>query len=484
MLYLTALLGLTSVSVPWHVQGNQIVDDSGKVVHIRGINICSLEWTDQGDHVLDSVHVALDEWHANTIRLPLCQDRWLGGTSNDSGQAYRALVKRVVEEVGKRGDHVLLDLHWSDCDVMGQNIGQHKLPDDISLQFWKSCAATFKNDPAVFFDLYNEPIDAPWDVWRNGRDITETVNGKQLSYHAVGMQQLLDAIRAAGAKNLVLAGGLGYASRFDGLDTHLLDDPDGNGVAYSDHFYPEWSLASNWEPFITDFAAHHPVVVGEFGSDPGSQPMDDPKRRVAQVLHILHRHDLNWIAWCMHPQASPCLIQDWSYKPTPYFGTLVKEALAGNWPEVPPQRTTSDDKVVYHDGLQNNWQTWGVGDFASTGATHSGTKSIKAELQSGQMVDLGSPPFNTTPYDAVSLWINGGDSGDQQLKITPQVGETAGTSVPLGALAKNAWLRVVIPFDRLGIVGIENLKGFQIRTVDGGPCAPFYIDDVTVLGRH
>ena len=31
----------------------------------------------------------------------------------------------------------------------------------------------------------------------------------------------------------------------------------------------------------------------------------------------------------MHPRAGPRLISDWKYTPTPGFGVLVKDALAG-----------------------------------------------------------------------------------------------------------------------------------------------------------
>jgi hypothetical protein len=212
--------------------------------------------------------------------------------------------------------------------------------------------------------------------------------------------------------------------------------------------------------------------------------MDDPARRVAQVLDIFHRHDLNWIAWCMHPSADPCVIADWNYTPTPYFGALVKGALEGNWPTVPSQRTSSEDKLVYHDSLQNNWQSWANGDFASSEVVHTGSKSIRADLKAGQSVMLGSPPFNSTPYRAVRLWLNGGASGGQSLQIAAQVGEKGLAPVRIPALAPNTWQQVEVSFEDLGIVGIENLKGFRISCAIGGDCPVFYIDDVTVIGRR
>jgi hypothetical protein len=129
----------------------------------------------------------------------------------------------------------VLDLHWSDCGEWGTNIAQHSMPDQNSVVFWKDCAAAYQNHPAVIFDLYNEPHDVTWDIWLNGGTITDRPNtrrgGPPRTFEAVGMQNLLDTVRATGAKNLVIAGGLDWAYDFSGiLDGRQLTDPGGNGV--------------------------------------------------------------------------------------------------------------------------------------------------------------------------------------------------------------------------------------------------------------
>jgi hypothetical protein len=215
------------------VSGITLTNVQDQKVWLRGIDVCSMEWTAAGDHVLQSINVATNGWHANIIRLPLSQDRWFGKTDDSSGSqedAYHTLVDQAVAEAALDRAYIILDLHWSDMGVWGQNIGQHSLPDENSLAFWKAVAARYANRPNVVFDLYNEPIKAPWDVWRNGGTLTETFQGKDYTYTAVGLQQLLDAIRAVGAKNVVLAGGLGYSSQLDMPDSDLLSDPHGNGV--------------------------------------------------------------------------------------------------------------------------------------------------------------------------------------------------------------------------------------------------------------
>ena len=77
-------------------------------------------------------------------------------------------------------------------------------PTQNSVEFWKSCASTYKNHPAVIFDLYNEPHDVTWDIWLKGGEVTEKASRRnpRKTFQAVGMQALLDTVRATGAKNV------------------------------------------------------------------------------------------------------------------------------------------------------------------------------------------------------------------------------------------------------------------------------------------
>src|SRR5262249_46283569 len=74
-----------------------------------------------------------------------------------------------------------------------------------------------------------------------------------------------------------------------------------------------------------------PVIVSEFG---GRNAKDEPW--VRQVLQALEDHQWDWTAWDMHPAASPCLIRDWKYTPTPFFGRWVKLALEDRLPRYTP----------------------------------------------------------------------------------------------------------------------------------------------------
>jgi endoglucanase len=311
------------------VEGNRLKTSQGTLVRLCGVNIASLEWTSKGEHVLTSLTVAITDWGSNIVRLPLSQDRWFGRVKeqNDGGAAYRRLVQELVQSAAARQCYVLLDLHWSDAGVWGRNIGQHWMPDDNSVDFWECVAPIYANHPAVLFDLYNEPHDVSWEVWRDGGAISEKsgkVSGEKLEYHTPGMQKLLDVCRSKGAKNVIVAGGLDWAYDLSGIAKgYALADPKGYGVVYATHIYP-WK--KNWDHNVAAMLDKYPVLVGEVGCQLGGKE-EDPKTWAPKVLDYIEKHQLHWTAWDLHPAAGPCLIQDWKYTPTPYWGAPVKKAL-------------------------------------------------------------------------------------------------------------------------------------------------------------
>ena len=323
-----------------HTEGNQIVDSSGHKVRLCGVNTACLEWSSDGEgHVLKTIDVAIHDWNANIIRVPLSQDRWFGQApeQKDNGRSYQALVKQVVNDCSDNGCYVLLDLHWNDCKQWGSNIGQHVMPDMNSTTFWRSCAREYRNNPAVLFDIYNEPHNTTWDIWLKGGSISETRGdgARQgrfvpIKYETPGMQALLNTIRSMGANNVVVCGGLDWAYDLSGfLKGYALKDPDGNGVIYACHAYNnKGETVDKWLTHLDAALPKIPVIMSEFGDQGRGAAANKPTPWIARVVKEMDKRHCNYIAWDLHPAAGPCLIKDWTYAPTPSFGTVVKESMS------------------------------------------------------------------------------------------------------------------------------------------------------------
>jgi hypothetical protein len=86
------------------------------------------------------------------------------------------------------------------------------MPDANAVTFWTDVATRYANHPAVLFNIFNEPYGVTWTVWRDGGDSNS-------GYQTPGMQALLNTVRATGAHNIVVCGGLDWAYDLSGVPT-------------------------------------------------------------------------------------------------------------------------------------------------------------------------------------------------------------------------------------------------------------------------
>lgn len=351
-------------SSPLHVSGNLLQDPAGNTVVLRGVNIISLEWrADGGDNIMGAVNMALNDWHANLLRLPVNEDFWFGHNeasalsgawvANDDGSAYRSLVDQVIATAKANNAYVMLDLHWSDMGVWGSQNGQHSMPDDHSTLFWQDAAARYANNSAVMFDPYNEPHfdgqnpdDAEFAIWKDGGMITENPNdfGFVGTYHSPGMQGLVNTIRATGANNIVAPEGLNWGADLSGVvNGHAISDPTGN-LMYEAHLY-YGNLQLPWvADAVENVGKSHPIYVGEWGSGGTTwQPSDQAAQENQAMIDYFNNHPAyNWTAWALTPDLNGDsnlynLVNTWDPNDvTTDYGAYVKAALAAA-PAQPPQ---------------------------------------------------------------------------------------------------------------------------------------------------
>ena len=316
-------------------KGNRLVDPQGREVWLQGLNAGGLETLPHDPQPIKSTLVGIEEWTANVVRLPVKEEFWFGTNPlvKDGGKAYRDYVDQCVMLAANRGAYLVLDLH------------RFRAPKPEHVAFWKDAAARYKNHPAVLFDLFNEPHGISWQVWRDGGFVGEKEGADESAFlseeekknnqgfESVGMQALLDAVRSTGARNIVVVAGLGWSFDLTGVTKgYELSDPSGNGIMYSWHVY-NWH--KGWEKHVLAAAARHPILVGEVGADVKkmeflpAEIQEDPYAWAPDMLGFIQKHRLNWTGWCFHPRATPVMISDWKYTPTPFWGIFAKDALAG-----------------------------------------------------------------------------------------------------------------------------------------------------------
>lgn len=303
---------------------NTIVGPDGRAFLVRGVDRPSLEWSPTGDHISAQDFQRMRAWGANTVRIALNQDYWLS-TACAYSAGYQGLVAQAVHWAEAAGLVVILDLHWSDegQDQSGGRIcavppGQQLMADPNSLTFWRQVAAAYQGDPRVWFELYNEPHDVPWQVWRDGGTVTDGKTHAQ--WTVVGMQQLYDAVRAVGARNIVVVGGLNWAYDLRGLPQYALK---GENLVYAVHPYDYGGKQPTDWPADVGFAAKTwPVVATEFGE------MDCQTHYVDAFLKYAAKTGIGWTAWAWYPGGCkfPAVIQNWQGDPS-VMGAPIQAAM-------------------------------------------------------------------------------------------------------------------------------------------------------------
>jgi endoglucanase len=321
------------------VSGNRLVDWEGDPVVLRGADTSGTEYACVSEHsIFDGTEeaspgsiAAMRTWGLDAARVELNESCWLGVQGVKpaySGEPYRQAIEQYVDELNAAGMYVIIDMHFSSKGASRKATGQVPMPDErYAPAFWSSVADAFREDPAVIFDLFNEPYpnrntDSPaaWTCVLKG-----SAGGtcKGFGYEAAGMQQLLDSVRATGASNVVILGGPQYAGDLDRWLEYEPVDPL-HQLAASIHIYwkdpsdPEYSpcySSSCWSDVLAPLAAQVPIVVGEFGE------LDCGDTLYAPFLDFADRYGISYLAWAWfvgNCAREPSLISSYSGTPTAY----------------------------------------------------------------------------------------------------------------------------------------------------------------------
>jgi len=292
-----------------HIVGNTIENSAGQAIQIRGVNRQSSEYACTqgwgfGHGPFDDANVqVIKSWGVDAVRVPLNEDCWLNINkptdvqyntySSYFGTPYQQFIEDYVKTLNQNGLIAILDLHFA---AAGSQLASYQIPmadQDHAPAFWDSVAKTFKTNSSVIFDLFNEPYpdndqntSAAWTCLRDGG----TCPG--VSYRAAGMQELVNTVRATGATNIMLIGGVAYAGELSQWLQYEPNDP-AHELAASWHSYDnsQCSSTSCWHTDIAPVAAKVPVIAGEIGEH------DCADSYVNQIMPWLDTHNGGYIAW-------------------------------------------------------------------------------------------------------------------------------------------------------------------------------------------
>lgn len=206
-----------------YTRGNQILDDKGNVVRMKGVSRTGLEYAYVDLDAMIPETIAYDirlmkKWGFNAIRFPLRDRFWL------TDGRYKEKIKDWVNQTLEQNMYVLMDLHTQQDHP---TLDPFMYRSETVLAFWIDVAKTYQDDHRIVFEIFNEPHGITPLVWWNGDD----------TYY--GYKEILTVVRQH-ANNICLIGGLDYAYQFNFIrrnDTLLREMQNVSNLALAVHPY-------------------------------------------------------------------------------------------------------------------------------------------------------------------------------------------------------------------------------------------------------
>jgi len=243
---------------------------------------------------------------ANVVRLCVLWERLQTRLGSDLNESEMKQIDAVIAEAHSKGIRVLLDIH-NYAAFEGSRIGSDKVSVHDFADLWRRIAARYRDDHSVIFGLMNEPVKLATETWSDAANAA------------------IEAIRTAGADNMIMVPGNGWSSARNWLSSSYgspnaavmlrTRDPRNNFV-YEVHQYFDPG-ASGTHPNCIDAASAtatiapftewarkngHKAFLGEFGAGADSNCLE-ALRRVLQFMQDNRDVWIGWTYWAAGPWA-------------------------------------------------------------------------------------------------------------------------------------------------------------------------------------
>jgi hypothetical protein len=225
------------------VQGNQLLDQSGNPVQLKGVSSMWLNWeTKPYGESLGALRWMRDNWNLSVVRAALGIEP--SGAYLENYKPRLAQVTQMIDNALALGVYVIVDWH-----VTGSAL---YLPE--ARAFFSEIARKYGDRPNVIYEPFNEPTRMSWSSLLK-------------PYH----EALVATIRSLDPDNLILLGTPQWSQLVDQAAT---DPVGGSNLLYTLHFYSCTHAASFRETGDTALAQGIALFVTEFGATAADGGLD------------------------------------------------------------------------------------------------------------------------------------------------------------------------------------------------------------------
>jgi endoglucanase len=320
----TACAPLVRAAEPGRIEidGNRLVWN-GAALRLAGIAMGDPVYIRAG-RSLDDYRVVAQDWSANCVRISVHPGHW-----RYDARLLAELLDADIAAARAQGLFVIIDWHAIGFPGRYEPVPPPEwgLISDAYLSsiedaiaFWRGMAQRHGEDPAVLFELWNEPV---------GDDSHWVSDGAYWAEFKPAWTAITAEIRGI-SDTIVLASGGRWAHDLTGPAADPLDDA---RTGYAWHVYPNEDRhdPDRWFKSLGTLAASKPIIVTEWGFCPGCEgglQGDRADFALPFTRDILDGLALSHTAWCYSPGAAPALLAADGITPSDY-GRFVRDFLRG-----------------------------------------------------------------------------------------------------------------------------------------------------------
>jgi hypothetical protein len=292
---------------PLQVNGNKIVAPDGRAVTLRGVMPPDPARLRSDRRFKREFFEGIAATGANVVRIPVHPESWV----RDPDYVWRYLDP-VVTWTGELGLYVILDWHYIGNIATGEGENMPDIeqePFALTLEFWRQVASRYAAAPHALFEIWNEPAEIEAAVWRS---------------HA---EQILAAIRATGARQVVIVGGTDWSRDLSEFTRAPLTD---DQVAYATHVYPAHSAAM-WDFWFGRLAESHPVLLTEWGymdenrAEGPAYLRGNEEKYGAPLMRYAEERGMGWVACWYDDEWLPPMYGKGMTDLTQFGGFIMRE---------------------------------------------------------------------------------------------------------------------------------------------------------------
>ncbi|NDO45554.1 cellulase family glycosylhydrolase [Clostridium sp. MD294] len=263
------------------VKGNQLVNEKGEIVQLKGISTHGIAWFPE--YINEQCFKELkQQWGINVIRIAMYTAE-SGGYCTDGNKEYlKSLVKKGVEYATKYDMYVIIDWHI----LSDGNPNTYKKE---AKEFFDEMSKTYGKQNNIIYEICNEP--------NSGTD------WEDIKKYA---QEIIDVIRKNDIDNIILIGTPNWSQFIEqAAESPILNE---NNIMYTLHFYAathKQDLRNSMKKAIEKGA---PIFVSEFGICDASGNGAIDVEQANEWINLMNKYHVSYVVWNLSHKAETSAI--------------------------------------------------------------------------------------------------------------------------------------------------------------------------------